>query len=199
MKYSTLLAALTLGLSVGAHADTTNLIADGDFEAFASQVTAGSWTRLYNGTQFGAWTVAANNVDLLRNSGAINGTSLAINGNTSGEISQTFQAIQGNTYRLTFDQYVEGTSTAGIYASINAGGYYFDAVSTVTQRTVSWTSPRTGDVVLKFVGTGTSGLGAVVDNVSLTNVTAVPEPASYALALAGLGVVGFVARRRQPR
>lgn len=33
----------------------------------------------------------------------------------------------------------------------------------------------------------------------LVTVTAVPEPGTYAMLLAGLGVVGFVARRRQQR
>jgi len=33
---------------------------------------------------------------------------------------------------------------------------------------------------------------------STARVTAVPEPENYALILAGLGVVGFVARRRRP-
>jgi hypothetical protein len=36
-----------------------------------------------------------------------------------------------------------------------------------------------------------------VDDVILS-VTAVPEPETYALMLAGLGIVGFVARRRRP-
>ena len=33
----------------------------------------------------------------------------------------------------------------------------------------------------------------------VTNVTAVPEPGTYAMLLAGLGALGFVARRRAPR
>jgi hypothetical protein len=38
--------------------------------------------------------------------------------------------------------------------------------------------------------------GLAIDNVSFS-VTAVPEPGTYALLLAGLGVVGFLARRRR--
>lgn len=38
-----------------------------------------------------------------------------------------------------------------------------------------------------------------VDNVVFHNVSAVPEPESYALMLAGLGFMGFVARRRKAK
>ena len=41
-----------------------------------------------------------------------------------------------------------------------------------------------------------SAWGQQIDNVTF-GVTAVPEPETYALMLAGLGLVGFAARRRQ--
>ena len=39
--------------------------------------------------------------------------------------------------------------------------------------------------------------GLAIDNVNLSVVAAVPEPQSYALLLAGLACVGFIARRRK--
>jgi len=58
--------------------------------------------------------------------------------------------------------------------------------------------PYTGFYALSFAGidrvtlTGSDGDWVVVDN-----VTAVPEPETYAMLLAGLGLLGFMARRRK--
>ncbi len=49
--------------------------------------------------------------------------------------------------------------------------------------------------------TGACGIGNCSNQSDfiVTNVTAVPEPGTYAMLLAGLGALGFVARRRAPR
>lgn len=45
----------------------------------------------------------------------------------------------------------------------------------------------------------TQYLGTDTYTLTITNLSAVPEPATIAMLLGGLGVVGFTARRRQPK
>jgi len=55
-----------------------------------------------------------------------------------------------------------------------------------------------GDVRVTFAG-GNSTRSYSIDNVVLTATAPVPEPETYAMMLAGLGAVGFMARRREAR
>jgi PEP-CTERM motif len=51
---------------------------------------------------------------------------------------------------------------------------------------------------LRITGTQSSDGATYAGNLAIA-ATPVPEPQSYALMLAGLGAVGFIARRRKPR
>lgn len=53
-----------------------------------------------------------------------------------------------------------------------------------------------GDYYYLVSGTGTGSIGGFY-TLSSSTVTAVPEPHAYTLMLAGLGVIGFLARRRK--
>ena len=66
-------------------------------------------------------------------------------------------------------------------------------------RTETITLEGSGVGLLSFKAVGISdGLGGLLDAVSLTDVdvAAVPEPETYALLLAGLGLMGFMSRRK---
>ena len=61
----------------------------------------------------------------------------------------------------------------------------------------SFSRPSADVVSIRFAGTRTAGgaFGLGFDNFD-ARTAAVPEPESYAMMLAGLGVVGWMARRR---
>lgn len=93
----------------------------------------------------------------------------------------------GQTYQVNF-----GSTTIGTFG-VNAGQGWSLNSFTFTA--------AAGSQLLSFVGVGAQTDGTVfLDKVSLTGpsaVSAVPEPESLAMMLAGLGVLGGVARRQR--
>ena len=195
IRQLTCIAIAALG-AASAHAQT-NLLSDGDFESFTSQVRSGSYTTLKAGSTFGAWSVTGTSVDLIRNAyGSINDVSVDLAGTPGpGYISQTFNAVAGTSYTLNWDQYRNGSgATADMVVSFGDGSTSFGAVSAVTNQSLSWTATVSGLQTIKFGTASSSTAGPTLDNVTLT--AAVPEPSSVALLLAGIACVGCVVRRR---
>lgn len=184
---------LTLGLASGSAQAAVNLLSDGDFESFAGLVANGGYTAVPNGT-LGAWTVGATSVDLIRNNyGAISNVSIDLSGTPGpGSLSQNFFAEAGKTYTLSWDYFKNGGGT-DLGVSFGGNSYVYAPAAAPTSAQLVWTALSSGQQTLTFIG-GNGNQGPTLDNVVLT---AVPEPESYALLLAGLGVIGFLARRRK--
>lgn len=94
-----------------------------------------------------------------------------------------------------------GVNYSGFSASLtgaNSGSthYFTESVGSGGQSVLSLGSVS-GDssYSLHITGTAGSGSGATF-NVNLSSVAAVPEPETFAMLLAGLGLIGMVARRR---
>lgn len=128
-------------------------------------------------------------------------------GGTSEEFSLTLAAplVAGQSYDLSF--YIErqvglpfdgGSVDIGLSTSATSFGTYLMSATAPDSGWLlagsSFVAPTAGEYLTVRVTNDKSSWVALDDFV--LNVSAVPEPQSVALLLAGLGVVGLVARRR---
>ena len=195
------LATLSLALlaafgSNTAHADT-NLLADGDFENFAAQVPNGGFITVATGPM-GAWTVSGPSVDLIRHAyyGSIADVSVDLGGTPGpGAISQTFQAIAGTTYTLSWDYFRNGDGTQ-LDVSFGGGTTSYAPPADITHTSLTWTATTSGLQTVSFGTANPGNQGPTLDNVTLF-AAPVPEPSSAAVLLAGLGCMGWLLRRRR--
>lgn len=200
-----LAAALLAGASQ-ANA-STNLVVNGGFEAQTVQSGLGYDT--FNSVSQGltGWTINLRNVDLVSNTlwtAASGNNSLDLNGTGKSSISQVISTVIGQVYTLSFDLAGNPSGTALKSLSINFGGvgtglYDFN-ITGHTTTSMGWTRYTTkfaateAHTALTFASLVSGNAGVALDNIS---VTAVPEPETYALMLAGLGLMATVGRRRK--
>ena len=206
---SLVFAVASLFLAAAASATTTNLIVNGDFET--SNVGFGSYAYA-NG--FSALVVSAPSWSFVDGTGVANHagpwggeattSSVAFLQNYSGfspnspTVSQTFSSSDA-AFAISFDlaQRPGNSESVAVTLDGNAVG------TTLTPPGAAWSSYTfnvsglTGAVhTLAFQGINGTGAGdssLFLDNVS---VSAVPEPETYGMLFAGLGLIGFMARRR---
>ena len=118
-------------------------------------------------------------------------------------ISQTFANTSAADYSFAFSLALRPGYNPGQAVSVSLDGSLlgqYDVTSTGwTSFSVNALNIAAGSHTLSFGGTNPTkafDTTAFLDNVSMS-VSAVPEPGTYAMLLAGLGLLGFVARRRK--
>ena len=208
MRISTKSSILGFAALIGAASlvgtANANLVVDGNFDTPSGGTTFTTYS-----SPFGGWTVGGS-VDLIGGYWQAppgGGGSVDLDGNSVGSISQVLNLTAGQDYNLSFafaGNPDGGPTTKDFSVSINGAtsNFSFDttgaSLTTMNFKTASFDFIATGGpTTLSFTSLDTSAspfYGAAIGNVS---VTAVPEPATAALVMLGLGVLGFAARRRR--
>jgi len=221
-RFRILVCATAALIAVSAQGAKANLIVDGGFETPVLGPSSPFYTNYgpvagdpnYGGASFSpSWTIGGN-VDIVNSlpggwQPQSGNQSLDLVGNVPGAISQIFATTVGQKYVLSFYYSNNGysspqPSTADI-SVIGSSPLLVDAVnhSGANPTNMGWTL-----YTHAFVADGTSATlsffdvsnppccngGIALDNVS---VTAVPEPATWAMMILGFMGVGFMAYRRK--
>jgi choice-of-anchor C domain-containing protein len=181
---------------------------NGDFElginpgAQLSTLAAGS-------TDITGWTVTGGPIDYISGywEAGSGSRSLDLSALTAGGISQTFDTIAGELYSVDFllagnPVGGAGTRTVLVSATGNAAVEYgFDTTGTSTgdmgwEGRIYMFTATGASTTVSFASLNNNPYGPALDNVAVS-LTAVPEPAIWAMMIGGLGLVGMQMRRRQ--
>ena len=197
-----ILALVALLLPVAANAAT---IVNGSFEdspfSPGSFVTFGPGNGLITG-----WTIGGENVDYIGSywEASDGARSVDLNGGGPGSLSQTFDTVAGRAYTVTFD--LAGNPDIGaelklltVTAANDSADYSFDTTG-ASRADMNWSNrtfafTATGaSTTLTFSSAMPGAYGPALDNVA---IAAVPEPATWAMMIGGIGFAGGALRTRR--
>jgi hypothetical protein len=184
----------TAALIVGAASAQASVIFSDDFESNppGSNLVPAAWT-VQNGT-----------VDIVGGGFCLDGSShcIDLDGSTrdAGDLSHGFFAVSGVTYTLTYQlggNQRGGSDTVIVRLDGVSQSHALAALDPLQTFTLSFVASSTGPQAFAFSNAGGDNIGAILDNVVLSDsvTTALPEPASFVLLTAGLAGLGFSRRR----
>jgi len=117
--------------------------------------------------------------------------------NNAGVLAHALTLTKGTHYVLSFDLAGNHRDSATEHVLVEFGTsfqtYSLPESAGWTHYTLDFTPLLSGTRYIRFSNAGGDNIGMLLDNV---NVAAVPEPETYAMLLAGLGMVGLMVRRR---
>ena len=157
------------------------------------------------------WTVSSGTVDIIGNGffDLIPGSGkyIDLDGSTSdaGVLAKTLSLVAGTHYTAFFDlagNHRNGatetvTGIFGIGLGNVSATYSLAQNAGWTHYSLSFTPTTTQNYVLSFSNFGGDNVGMLLDNVSVVSTAPVPEPETYAMMLAGLGLLALIRRRRR--
>jgi len=199
-KSVAVIAALLAGQ---ASAAPVELINNGSFESIdgSTVLTSGRWN-IYNNIT--GWTGIGHGIEVRNNvaGSAFDGKYFVeLDTTANSAMQQSITTTAGQHYTLSF----AFENRPGVKTSSEGIEVFWNGVSKgVYNNSTNWKLETldlvgiSGQSTLKFSAVGTSdSYGTSLDKVSL--ISAVPEPETYGMLLAGLALVGVVARRKASR
>lgn len=162
-------------------------------------------------TNITGWSIGGEGVDWIGSfwQASDGGRSLDLSALGAGSIAQTLTTVANNTYRVTFDlsgNPIGAPPVKDVEVSINGvdGSFYGYSTGANSASNMNWLTytyefvATSTSSILAFTSQSDSASGPALDNVRIEDLgTTVPEPATWASMILGLGFVGAVARRRR--